>query len=86
MKVVSPIPTDQIPKGEILVRNLYIGMMASSRVYLTGIDTYLPGMKPNDVMFGRAIGEVIFSNGKVPVGSLVVGLFGWQKYAITKEK
>lgn len=86
IKIVAPRPTDSLQKGEIIVRNLYIGMMASMRIYITGIDTYVPGVKKDEVMFGRAVGEVIYSNGSVPVGTMVAGLFGWQKYAVVKDK
>ena len=61
-------------------------MMASMRIYITGIDTYVPGVKQDEVMWGKGVGEVIFSNGSVPVGTMVTGIFGWQKYAVVKDK
>lgn len=81
--MVPPVPTDELKKGDIIVRNMYISIDATMRVWISGVTSYLPPVKPQDVMRAFCVGEVIYSNSKkFEAGNRVMGLFGWQKYAV----
>ena len=70
-----------LQEGEILVKNTLLSIDPTNRVWMKKKDTYLPALKPTEVMRGLAIGEVVDSQceGYKP-GDLVQGLFGFQKY------
>ena len=74
-----PAPGD----GQILVRNLYISLDPTNRIWAAR-DSYLPAVKLGDVMRGISIGVVEQSrNPSFREGDHVQGLFGWQDYAVT---
>ena len=87
MKFVPPIPTDEIKDGEVAVRNLYISIDATNRVWISGVRTYMPPINPGDIMKGLGVAEVIFSkNASFKAGDLVLGLTYWQKYSVLPGK
>ena len=68
--------------GQALVRNKYLSLDPTNRIWMGG-DSYLPAVPLGDVMRGGALGEVVASNTpKYKVGSKVIGLLGWQDYAL----
>lgn len=75
-----PTPGD----GQVLVRNQYLSIDPAMRVWITGRKTYVDGVKVGQVMPGSAVAEVVKSKkeGFEP-GDLVVGVFGWQDYAVS---
>src|SRR5271169_244700 len=75
--VERPTPGD----GEVLLRPLYITLDASNRAYLQG-PTYAAALKAGDVMYGRALAEVVESRaaGFAP-GELVFAEMGWRDWA-----
>jgi NADPH-dependent curcumin reductase CurA len=82
--VEEPAPTPG--EGEILVRNLYLSADPTQRGWMAR-DTYLPAVKIGDVMRSFALGRVEESrNAAYPVGDLVMGVLGWQDYALVPEK
>lgn len=87
IKYVPPVPTDQVGKGEVVVRNLFISIDATNRVWISGVKSYMPPINPGDVMKGLGVAEVIFSNSpKFKVGDRVLGLTYWQKYSLLDQK
>lgn len=55
------------------------------RIWISGVPSYLPPVKLQDVMRAWGVGRVIYSKSKkFKVGELVQGLLGWQKFAIVK--
>jgi NADPH-dependent curcumin reductase CurA len=69
--------------GQVLVRNVYLSLDPTNRVWMNEADSYLPAMKIGEVMRGIAIGTVEESNHPdFAPGDLVQGLLGWQQYAI----
>jgi NADPH-dependent curcumin reductase CurA len=69
----------------VIVRNLYISIDATMRIWISGVPSYLPPVKLQDVMRAWGVGRVIYSKSKkFKVGELVQGLLGWQKFAIVK--
>jgi NADPH-dependent curcumin reductase CurA len=75
--VERPQPAD----GEVLLRALYITLDASNRAYMQGA-TYAAALKAGDIMYGRALAEVVESraDGFLP-GDLVFAEMGWRDWA-----
>jgi NADPH-dependent curcumin reductase len=72
--------------AEALVRNLYLSFDPSQRIWMTDMPGYMPPVAIGEVMRADGIGQVIESNDpKLPVGSLVHGLVGWQDYVVTSK-
>lgn len=83
IKVVPSITPDKVPEGHLIVRNMFISIDASNRVWISGKKSYIDPILPGQVMKGYAIGEVVFSrSSKHKEGSLVMGLLGWEKYSM----
>ena len=87
VKVVPPTPVDQVKDGEVIVRNMFVSIDATMRVWISGVQSYLPPVRPSDVMRAMCVGEVIYSKSKkYNAGDRVLGMIGWQKYAVLKDK
>ena len=85
LKYVPPIPTDQVKAGEVVVKNLFLSIDATHRVWISGVKTYIDPVLPGDLMKGAGVGEVIYSNDpKFKSGDKVLGLTRWQKYSVLK--
>ncbi|MEO6420512.1 MAG: NADP-dependent oxidoreductase [Polyangiaceae bacterium] len=69
--------------GEFLVRNIYLSLDPTMRVWMTDRPSYLPPVAIGEVMRGGGIGEIVQSkNEKYEVGAIVDGMIGWQDYTI----
>jgi len=69
--------------GQILVRNIYLGIEPYYRNVLKGMAIYGAALKPGDVMYGETVSQVIGSrDDSFPVGSYVLARGGWQQYAV----
>jgi NADPH-dependent curcumin reductase CurA len=78
--VEEPLPA--LADGEYLVRNVYLSVDPTQRVWIREEESYLPPVEIGAVMRSGAIGEVVESrNDAYPVGAVVTGLLGWQEYA-----
>lgn len=87
IKYVPPIPTDQLRAGEVVVRNLFISIDATNRVWISGVKSYMEPIKPGDIMKGLGVAEVIFSkDSKFKAGDKVLGVTFWQKYSVLEGK
>ena len=76
-----PIPGDK----EILVRTIYLSLDPASRIWMSDRPQYMPPVEIGEVMRGINIGVVEASNNpKFKQGDLVMGLLGWQDYAIVE--
>lgn len=85
IKYVPPVPTNEVPEGSVVIKNMYISIDATMRVWISGVESYLPPVKPNNVMRAFCVGQVIYSKSKkFTKGDTVLGLLGWQKYAVIK--
>jgi NADPH-dependent curcumin reductase CurA len=81
--VSEPVP-EPTSDGEIVVRNLVLSCDPTQRGWMSR-DTYLPAVKLGDVMRSGAGGRVVASrNPGFVVGDLVVGMLGWQDYALVR--
>jgi NADPH-dependent curcumin reductase CurA len=76
-----PAPAD----GQFLVRNLYLSLDPAMRTWMTAMRSYIPPVELGDVMRGACVAQVVESkrDGYEP-GELVVGLFGWQDFALSE--
>jgi NADPH-dependent curcumin reductase CurA len=77
--VEAPLPI--VRDGEVRVRNIFLSLDPTNRLWISGEETYLPAQHVGDVVRGGAIGIVEESrNAHLKVGDLVSGLLGWQLY------
>ncbi|MBS4045444.1 MAG: NADP-dependent oxidoreductase [Alphaproteobacteria bacterium] len=77
-----------IPKpgpDQVLVRNVYLSLDPYMRGRMDPVRSYAAHLHPGDMMGGGTVGQVIESNvEKLPVGTYVNGMLGWQEYAVAK--
>jgi NADPH-dependent curcumin reductase CurA len=73
-----PTPSE----GEVLLRTLYITLDASNRAWMQG-PTYRAALKAGEVMYGRALAEVVesWAEGLTP-GDIVFAETGWREWAV----
>jgi NADPH-dependent curcumin reductase len=87
LKYLPPVPTDQVQKGEVVLRNLFLSIDAAMRVWISGVKTYMDPVRPGDLMVGAGVGEVIYSNDpKFKIGDIALGLTRWKRYSVIKAK
>lgn len=83
--VAEPVP-DPGP-GEFLVRNRFLSVDPAMRGWVNAAQNYSDPVGVGEVMRSLAVGEVIASRDKdYAVGENLVGLFGWQNYAVASAK
>ena len=79
--VDAPLP--EPANGEALVRTLYLSLDPAIRVWMNGVDTYVPGIHVGDVMRAGGLGEVVQSRSPdYSEGDLVTGMMQWSDYCI----
>jgi NADPH-dependent curcumin reductase CurA len=76
----KPVPKD----GEMLVRNIYLSLDPTNRIWMSDMEQYMPPVAIGDVMRGGTLGIVEQSNADgFAVGDIVMpGMGGWQDYSI----
>jgi NADPH-dependent curcumin reductase CurA len=81
--VDAPVPGPA--DGEALVRTLYLSLDPAIRVWMNGIDTYVPGIHVGDVMRAGGLGEVVQSRSAAYTeGDLVFGMMQWSEYCVAR--
>ncbi|TDF64519.1 NADP-dependent oxidoreductase [Cupriavidus sp. L7L] len=79
--VEAPVP--QLKDGQVLVRNHYLSLDPYMRGRMDDAKSYALPQPLNEVMGGGTVGEVVVSqNDAFQVGDKVVGMGGWQEYAV----
>ncbi len=74
-----PVPGD----GQALVRNIYLSLDPTNRIWMSDMDQYMPPVEVGDVMRGGTLGVVEQSNSPaVNVGDIVQGGMGWEDYFV----
>lgn len=77
----SPIP--EPGPGEVLVKNLYMLVPPSMRLWMNEKESYFPPAALGEVMLGITLGVVTQSNSPdLPVGTYVNGMGGWQLWSV----
>lgn len=71
-------------EGEFLVRNLYLSLDPAMRVWMVDAPSYIPPVDIGEVMRGACVGRVVESrHPDYDPDELVLGIFGWQDYAVS---
>ncbi len=79
--IEAPIPVPQ--DGEAVVRNLYLSLDPTNRIWMSDMEQYMPPVAIGEVMRGGGIGQVVASKSpRYQVGDLVSGLVNWQDYSV----
>lgn len=80
---------EEIPQpasGEVLVKTLYLSVDPYMRGRMNDQKSYVPPYRLHEVITGGVVGEVIASQSKLfAEGEIVLGNYGWQKYAVVSE-
>jgi len=72
--------------GEVLVRTDWLGIDATVRTWLSRAEGYIAPVEIGEVVRCSGIGTVLQSrSAKIPVGSVVATLTGWQEYAVVGD-
>lgn len=79
-------PVRALKEGEFLVRNIYLSLDPTNRIWMTDMEQYMPPVQLGEVMRGGTVGVVEESmNPDFAPGDLVSALtLGWQLYGISK--
>ena len=77
----KPVPA----AGEVLIRNVYLSLDPTNRIWMSDMDQYMPPVEVGDVMRGGTLGVVEQSNNPAfTTGDIVMpGLGGWQDYIVS---
>ena len=79
-------PVPEPGDGEVLLRTDWLGIDATVRTWLSKSEGYIPPVEIGEVVRSSGIGTVLASKTeKVPEGSLVATLTGWQEYAVVGD-
>jgi NADPH-dependent curcumin reductase len=79
--VEAPLPA--LADGQVLVRNHYLSLDPYMRGRMNDSKSYAQPQPLNQVMIGGTVGEVVESrHASYKAGDKVVGMGGWQEYAV----
>ncbi len=79
-------PEPEPGPGQALVHVRFLSVDATIRTWMDDAPGYLPPIEIGETVRGGGVGEVVRSNSdRYAVGDLVVGMTGWQDYAIADE-
>jgi NADPH-dependent curcumin reductase CurA len=83
--VERPLP--EIGEGELLVRNVYLSLDPTNRIWMSDVDQYLPPVELGEVMRGGTLGVVEQSRSEQfqPGQVVMPGLSGWADYTVAHE-
>lgn len=81
-------PVRNLADGEILVRNLFLSLDPTNRLWMSDREQYLPPVGIGDVMRGGTVGIVELSRSeRFAVGDIVLpSNGGWELYSIVGER
>lgn len=82
--VSEPVPA--LGPNQFLVRNIYLSLDPTNRIWMSDMDQYMPPVQIGDVMRGGTLGVVEASNNPgFKVGDIVQPfLGGWQDYVVAE--
>ncbi|GLC94928.1 NADP-dependent oxidoreductase [Cupriavidus sp. TA19] len=81
--VEAPLPRPR--DGEILVRNIYLMVAPTNRVWMSDIDQYMAPVALGEVMRGVTMGVVMESHHPdFRPGDIVEGGMAWEEYSVTR--
>ena len=79
-------PITPLEAGDVLVRNLYLSLDPTNRLWMSDREQYLPPVAIGDVMRGGTIGVVEESRSdRLKIGDIVIpAMGGWQLYSVER--
>jgi NADPH-dependent curcumin reductase CurA len=78
--------TPEIDDGQALIRNLWISLDPTNRMWISETPTYLPPVAIGEVMRAVGLGRVVASkHDGYQEGQLVQGLVGWQEWTVASD-
>ena len=78
------IPVAKPGSGQMLVRNIYLSVDPAMKGWISIAHNYSQPVRIGEVMRSAAVGQVVKSNhGDYESGDYLLGLFGWQEYALS---
>ena len=81
---IERMPLPEPGAGQLLVRNRWLSLDPYMRGQMSDAKSYAEPVAIDAVMPGGTVGEVLASNdARIQVGDLVVGMLGWQRFAVT---
>ncbi len=76
----------QLAEGQLLIRNEFLSVDPAMRGWICDAGGYSVQIALGETIRAFAVGEVIESNNaRYPSGARVMGLFGWQEYAVVLD-
>jgi len=79
--VETPVPA--LAEGQVLVRHHYLSLDPYMRMRMSDAKSYAAPQPLDAVMIGGTVGEVVDSkHSRFAAGDKVVGMGGWQQYAV----
>src|SRR5690349_24134685 len=80
---IAETPVPVLRDGQFLVRNRFLGVEPAMRGWVSAVANYSKPVAIGEVMRSFAAGEVVRSRHPgFALGDQVVGMFGWQDYAV----
>ena len=80
---LQSVPVPELQDGQVLVKHHYLSLDPYMRGRMNEGKSYAQPQPLNEVMIGGTVGEVVASrNAHFAVGDAVVGMGGWQEYAV----
>ncbi|MEZ5637104.1 MAG: NADP-dependent oxidoreductase [Burkholderiaceae bacterium] len=84
---VQDVPMPEPGEGQVLVKTLWLSIAPYMRWRMNDAKSYAPPVALGDVMVGATVGEVVRSrHSDFAAGDIVIGLGGWQQYAVCDGK
>ncbi|HEX4583246.1 MAG TPA: NADP-dependent oxidoreductase [Burkholderiaceae bacterium] len=81
---LETVQTPALADGQLLVRNHWLSLDPYMRGRMDAGRSYAPPQPLDETMIGATAGEVVESrHPKFKVGDRVVGMLGWQEYAVS---
>jgi NADPH-dependent curcumin reductase CurA len=80
---LESVPVPDLAPGQVLIRHHYLSLDPYMRGRMSDQKSYATPQPLDEVMIGGTVGEVVASQSdKLAVGDHVVGMGGWQEYAV----
>ena len=80
---IIEVPVPELAQGQVLVRNVFLSVEPAMRGWLSTVGNYSEPVPLGGVMRSFTAARVVASRDTaVQVGAWVMGMFGWQDYAL----
>ncbi len=86
VELQDTVPLGDLDDGEALLAVDWIGIDATVRTWLSKAEGYLPAVEVGEAVRASGIGRVVATRcEKFPLGHVVYGLPGWQRYGVVHD-